>query len=228
MSGKYAYEAIRSEGTIKGLPEYSGRLIQLPDTALEQLKQMDTEQRNALTGRVIQTAHYLFRVSPTALKLVLDERVDGHLNVFTRLELAGLEVYLIWARHLIGLSWPVADADCARSGAGFEAQINWLNEVDCMFPISIATIYFQMRREFVRQKKLITTLDLYSYIRSPENAIFSFGSPVESEDLSLALECQNIYHALYGDMSEKMIFDVLRDIGCANNVKGMPVPPAYW
>lgn len=230
MHEKYIYEAMRREGTIKDLPAYVEGSYYLPESCVEQLKQLSQEEMDALIGRIISTAQYLYRTSPAALRLILDDRAEGHLNAFVRIELAGLEVYLVWARHL--MRWlrsagVVLDHGC--SSAGFKTQLSWLSDVDCMFPASMAMPWLQMRRKFVTSKELVGKRDLYEYIKLPENEIFGFGSSsMGDEDPSLMLERRNVCHAMYISTSKDMVFDTLRDIVRSNGSSHSLASPSDW
>ena len=230
MAEKYAYEALRREGTIRGLPVYVEGSYYLPEACVEQFERLSQEELDALIGQTVSTAQYLFRTSPAALKLILDDRVQGHLNAFVRMELAGLEVYLVHARHLmrwLQVAGVAYDHGCC-SDASFKTQLDWLHSVDGAFPTSMAMAFFSMRRDFVVSRKLVGKCDLYEYVRLPENAIFAFDQVADGENSSLALERRNIHRAMYGSVSENMVFDVTRDIIRSNSASHSLASPVDW
>ena len=213
MTREIIEEAIRREGTVQNLDA----------NGLEQVKQMEQSEIDELGGRIISVAHYIWRTSPTALKLVLDDRVRGHLNVFTRMELAGLKPFIRWGGLVVSLFEPIGvNFNHACFTSDFGPQLKWLNEVDFLFPEALAVFYFRKRREFMEINGIVGKRDLYEYVRLPESEVFGFGKMVKDEDSSLTLERQNINQAMYGDISENMVFRTTRDIVSANG-GGSPI-----
>lgn len=180
-------------------------------------------RQNSTIGQMLETAHYLWRVSPKAIRLVLDDRVSDHLNVFCRMELAGLETALIWGRHFERLLQKAEiNSEGPDTNEKFGPQMAWLEENDCMFPVPLAMAYFRKRREFAEQEKLVGKRDLYNYVRHPENKIYGFDLEITDDDPSLKLERRNIHRALYNDVSENMVFRLTRQIISANG-GGSPI-----
>lgn len=182
-------------------------------------------------GWAISAAHHLWRTSPSALKLVLDERTAGHKNVFVRAELAGLRVFIHWGRILLeetGL--PKENFGKADFGLAFEQQMQWLKEMDPEFPEPLGLFYFRKRRDFVREKWLASEDDLFRYIKSPTSEILGFGRDRSNDDeySSLAVERKLVWESLYNEKSKDLVYDLMYDIGYANSHYCAPIPPYYW
>ena len=192
---------------------------------------MAPEERVEKVWWVTSTAHYLWRTSPSALKLVLDERTAGHKNVFVREELAGLRVFLHWgesAMEELGLT--AESFGKASFGLAFESQMQWLENTDPEFPEPLGLFYFRKRREFIREKRLSHDEDLHRYIRMPENEILGFGYERSNEDeySSLAVERKYVWQAMHNEKSRDLVYDLMYDIGYANSHYRAPIPPQYW
>ena len=195
------------------------------------LAKMTPEERVEKIWWVTSTAHYLWRTSPSALKLVLDERTAGHKNVFVREDLAGLRVFLWWGQEAVNeLKLTAEDFGKASFGLAFEPQMRWLGEADPKFPEALGLFYFRKRREFIREKRLIHDEDLHRYIKSPESEILGFGYERSNEDeySSLAVERKYMWQALYNEKSKDLVYDLMYDIGYANSHYRAPIPPHYW
>ena len=222
MDERLVYEVMRGGKFGLDFPAYGE---EFSDKLREEIERIPLEIQRDIVWCVLADAHEKWRSQPEIIRMILNEECSNCLNAFLKLELAGPDVFMIWARKLKHLFEPVGFQFKSEMGlVGYDTQMSWMFEIDFTFSGMLREVYLTNRRRFVEDTNMAGTSllgkrDLYEYVTSTRHDVLNACS--WREDANQLLR-GSVRHALYSDDETSLAFRLTRQIILANG-GGAPI-----
>lgn len=228
MNEKIVYDALGKVEKIDDYPTYvRGGRCRYPEEVVQQIRRYPASVQEDIVEEALMEAHNYWRSKPQVIKLIGNEDCSNCLNAFTRLELAGPEVFLIWARTFERLFGSIGfDFDQVQSSyhepnrEEFQSQLAWVGDVDCLIPVVFKDIFVRARRRFVENTGLVGKRDLYEYVMLPEHDVLGVCELMRNGERSAP--AVHAHALLYNDWEGNVAFRLTRQIILANG-GGAPI-----
>ena len=219
MDERAVYDSLKNSGYILGMPGYDYGAKKLPEQAKEGIKRLPRGVQMDIIWNVLVSAHDKLRSRSDILRLFYSEDCGNSLNAFMPLELAGADVFVIWARQfqrLFGKAGFSLDYT-PKMPDSYKTSLTWMDEVDYTLPPMLKTIFVENRRRFAEGHKLVGKRELYDYVTSTGSDVLGVCDWQKDNDSDLYTLKVRIQRDLYTDEYSSLPFRLVRQIILANN-----------
>lgn len=222
MDERFIYKALRDR--YWGLPNYEKmQSVGYPDEFVEITRSETPSTINEIVSEAIIGGHDKWRFSPGVMNLFASGEYGDCLYAQGPSQLAGPQVYIIWARKFAQLFKPVGvDYDRAVDSTGYKSQLEWLYQIDFALQKLFRMAFLISRREYVEKHHLLDVGDLFRHVLSPQNAIMSLPETIISEQRE-RYSMSTMFDSIYGDI-QGLAYPYTRQVFLVNG----SVPPLAW
>lgn len=230
MDERYLYEAMQKGGYILNLPKYDEESFYFSEKCVHEVAHMPLSLQSDIIWTVIADAHNEWRSQPEIIKMILDEDCSNCLNVFLESELAGPEIFEIWANKFIN-RFNLAGFDFGQTLEinGYDNQKSWMHDICFMLPEVMREIFLVNRRRFVEvedpdaagRAPIVGKRDLYEYLTNTRHDVLGVCSWRE-DGQEISIIKGTIRRALYQDSNMGLDFRLTRQTILANG-GGAPI-----
>ena len=219
MSEEMVYNALRESGYIRNLPVYTGGVKEFSEEEKDEISRLPLSLQMDVIWNTLEDAQNKLRNKPEAWRLFYSEECSNSLNVFMPLELAGVDVFVIWARHFQRLFGKAGfNLEMAPSTSdSFKDALAWMDEVDYTLPPMFKVAFVTNRRRFAEGNKLVGKRELYDYVTSTQNDVLGVRDWQKDSDSSVYTVKVRAQRDLYNDDVSSLPFRLVRQIILANN-----------